>query len=98
MKLPQDSSLSLDLLKGALIYGREKDGTEKSFCILDFSISIKPCWDFLVLHEVMVSLIPIVDGKLIHSEVEERLIDSLKDYTIKLSKASSLVEYEKQRL
>ena len=71
-----------------------EEGKEEAYRIYDFSISFDPCFDNpkntwemtgLQLDEIMVTLIPIENGKLNKERKTGKMLDSLKDYTIQLS-------------
>jgi len=94
MKLDPESCLSLNDLKGAFVYKETKDGKEETYRIYDFSISFDPCFDNpentwemtgLQLDEIMVTLIPIENGKLNKEKKTGKMLDDLKDYSIQLS-------------
>lgn len=94
MKLDPESCLSLNDLKGAFVYKETKEGKEETYRIYDFSISFDPCYDNpqreyeitgYELDEIMVTLIPIENGKLNKEKKTGKLLDDLKSYTIQFS-------------
>ena len=94
MKLHAESSLSLNDLKGAFVVKENKDGTEQTYKIYDFSIAIDPSWDNpddedemtgYELSDISVILIPIIDGKLNKKDAFGRSFSDFKDYQIQLA-------------
>ena len=93
MKLHDESSLTLDSLKGAFVFKKTKEGKEITYRIYDFYVDLEPDWDDekdqLIgseLTEICVTLVPILsDGTLNTEGMEGRSWSDLKDYTIQLS-------------
>ena len=93
MKLHDESSLTLDSLKGAFVFEKTKEGKERTYRIYDFYVDLEPDWDDekdqLIgseLTEICVTLVPILsDGTLNTEGMEGRSWSDLKDYTIQLS-------------
>ena len=93
MKLHDESSLTLDSLKGAFVFKKTKEGKEITYRIYDFYVDLEHDWDHekgqligSALTEICVTLIPILsDGSLNTEGMEGRSWSDLKDYTIQLS-------------
>ena len=93
MKLHDESSLTLDSLKGAFVFKKTKEGKEIIYRIYDFYVDLEPDWDNekdqLIgseLTEICVTLVPVLsDGTLNTEGMVGRSWNGLKDYTIQLS-------------
>ena len=93
MKLYCESAVSLDSLKGAFVFKKNKEGKETTYRIYDFYVDLEPDWDEKKdeiigseLTEIGVTLVPLLsDGTLATGEMEGRSWSSLKDYTIQFS-------------
>ena len=93
MKLHDESSLTLDSLKGSFVFKKTKEGKEITYRIYDFYVDLEPDWDDekdeLIgseLTNICVTLIPVLsDGELDIEGAEGRSWSDLKDYTIQLS-------------
>ena len=93
MKLHCESAVSLDSLKGAFVFKKNKEGKETTYRIYDFYIDLEPDWDEekdeLIgseLTNIGVTLVPVLsDGELNTEEMVGRSWSDLKDYTIQFS-------------
>ena len=93
MKLHDESSFTLDSLKGAFVFKKTKEGKEITYRIYDFYVDLEPDWndekDQLIgseLTEICVTLVPVFsDGTLNTEGMVGRSWSDLKNYTIQLS-------------